>query len=156
MLRFLGYVKSQSLGCAFDFSIFRSAQDIQKLLQEFCNWLYTSSYRNVTFGTIASYCNSLLTLSHFAIGEIHNELDEECDDLVVTSLFNLRSQSERKQRDDAHYRPRNVNWISWEDAHRSRLAAKAAFHAEPNEKTESRIKLGEEVALSHLVAEEDP
>ena len=92
LLRFLGYCQSEHAGLPLDMSIFRAEEEIQELLQSFCNWLHTT--RAVSFGTIAGYCNSLLNVAQFAIAEVHGDVNESCDDLVVNSLFNLRSQAQ--------------------------------------------------------------
>jgi len=88
MLRFLGYCKSvKKLGVSLDFSLFRHP-DIQDVVQSFAEWL--QEVRECRMGTIAGYMNSLLSLANYAIGEIHGEVDEMADEILINSLFNLR------------------------------------------------------------------
>ena len=104
----------------------------------------------------------MLTLAKYAISDVHEDDDNELDERVVTMLLNLRSQAESQSKDDAQYRPRgeclstssrladaNVsllyadkNWISWEDAHRSRLACKKALDEATDR--QNRLVLAEE------------
>jgi hypothetical protein len=104
----------------------------------------------------------LLTLAKYAIADVHEHGDEALDERVLAMLFNLRSQAESQSKDDAQYRPRgeavvtpgpslttltvsayvDKNWITWQDAHRTRLACKLALDAATDK--QSRLALAEQ------------
>ena len=58
------------------FEIFRHPQAVD-LVDQFCRWLVDT--RNVSYGTVTGYNNSILNLIQFAIAEIHEETDEVRD-----------------------------------------------------------------------------
>ena len=152
MMRWLGWVSScyeGSAAGALDFSIFRHPE-CTNMLEQFCEWLVEE--RGCTYGTVAGYCNSLLNLAQFAIGEVHETVNELLDDMLTTSLFNLRSQAECQYRDDARYRPLDPNSISWEDAQRTRIAAVQKFKdtaltTRSHEQRQARLKLAEDCCI---------
>ena len=151
MLRWLGWVSSTFEGAAgaLDFSIFRHPE-CTDMLERFCHWLVEE--RGCSYGTVAGYCNSLLTLAQFAVGEVHETVDEQHDEGVTYSLFNLRSQAESQYRDDSRYRPLDPNWISWEDAQRTRIAALKKFKeakstARSQEQRKALLKLAEDCCI---------
>jgi len=158
MLRYLGYIGRHYHHAALNFSIFRDA-NIQEMLQAFAqDWLVEE--RGVSFSTVASYCNSLLTLCRFAIGQIHQERDEATDELALVSLANLRSQSEAKAKDDGRYRALDPNWISFEDAQLTRISCERAL-AElgpptSHQEHEKRVKLAQQCAILGLLTLQPP
>ena len=99
MLRFCGWLKSTqaSSPASLDFGIFRH-EGIVDTVERFCEFLVEE--RRCSFGTVAGYTNSLLTLVNFATSQIHEDVDNEHDDALVGALFNLRSQAESQHRDD--------------------------------------------------------
>ena len=99
MLRFCGWLKSTqaSSPASLDFGIFRH-EGIVGTVERFCEFLVEE--RQCTYGTVAGYTNSLLTLVNFATSQIHEDVDNEHDDALVGALFNLRSQAESQHRDD--------------------------------------------------------
>lgn len=152
--RFLGYVSLEHPGpLSMDLGLFR-AEHIQEMLQGFAEWLVDA--RRCSMGTIAGYMNSLLTLANFAVGEVHQEPNEALDEVVTTSLWNLRGQAEAKAKDDARYRPRDPNFISWADAHRTRMRCQAAFEALPLSDREARLRVGEQLAILTLLTYQPP
>jgi len=153
--RFLGYISLEHTGSlSMDFGIFRAEDCIQDFLQGFAEWLVDS--RKCSMATIAGYMNSMLTLANFAIGEIHQEPNEALDECVTTSLWNLRGQSESKAKDDARYKPRDPNFISWADAHRTRMRCRVAFCAIPVSDHETRLKVGEQLAILTMLTYQPP
>ena len=75
MMRWLGWVSScyeGSAAGALDFSVFRHPE-CTNMLEQFCEWLVEE--RGCTYGTVAGYCNSLLNLAQFAIGEVHETVN---------------------------------------------------------------------------------
>ena len=56
-----------------------------------------------------------------------------------------RSQAESKAKDDARYKRMDPNWISWEDATRTRMACQAAFDQATSRA--DRLRIGEELCI---------
>lgn len=158
MNRFLGWASHSFKPSRLDFSIFRCAE-IRPMIESFCEWLIND--RKCSYGTVAGYCNSLLTLAQFAIMEIHEELDEATDDAVVEALFNLRSQSESQYKDDRRYKPRDANWLSWEEAQETRMKALASFNevktaGRTQPQRERRLRLAEDCAILAFLTLQPP
>jgi len=155
MLRFLGWVRNTCTPRDLDFTIFRSTEPpILKLIDDFTCWLVET--RRCSYGTVAGYCNSLLQLVQFAIAEVL-DADEAADEALVNALLILRSQAESQHRDDRRYKPLDPNFISWEDAQRTRIAAKKKFDELcdasrlSSEQRASLLKLGEDCAILHFL-----
>ena len=116
LLRFLGWLKAQSVNTgALDCTVFAHMQ-AHDFLEQFVNWGITE--RGVSYSTIGTYLNSLLSCANFA-----SSIGIDVDDSVMQGLYNLRNQAEAQGREDRMYRKRHQDWISWTEAQDTRLNA---------------------------------
>ena len=93
--RFLGWVKSsrEATGGALDCSIF-GTDGAQDLVEQFCRWCQAD--RGLSFGTIGSYLNSLISAVNYA----HSCRICDVPDELLQAMYNLRLQSEAQGRED--------------------------------------------------------
>ena len=92
--RFLGWVRSSKEAAgALDCSLF-GTEAAQDWIEEFCRWC--QSERGLSFSTIGSYLNSLISAVNYA------HANRVCDvsDQLLQAMYNLRLQSESQGSED--------------------------------------------------------
>ena len=106
-VRFLGWVNSQpgSVG-ALDCSLF-GAEAAQELVENFVHWCQHE--RQLSFGTIGTYLNSLLSCANFA----HASRICDVEDSLLQAMYNLRLQADAQSREDRKWKRPHPAWISW-------------------------------------------
>ena len=86
LLRFLGWAKAQSIAVgALDCSIF-AHERAEGFVEDFATW--AAEERQLSYGTIGTYLNSLLSCANFTVAHGIAEVG----DGVLQALYNLRCQ----------------------------------------------------------------
>ena len=90
-------------------------------MDEYVNFLHGE--RGLKFSSIASYLNCLMSLVQYTALEVSKEPNtlQTLNDLYA-AMYNLRAQCESQAREDAMYRPRNKEWMTWSECQETRQA----------------------------------
>jgi len=101
-LRLLGWLNARSgaIEAPLDFTIF-SHEHIDSFVEEFAAWCVET--RKLSFSSLASYLNSILSCVQFSNAKGLAELDEG----LIDGLINLRAQASKKAKHDRMYQPRH-------------------------------------------------
>ena len=144
LLRFLGWLKAQPRSAgALDCTVF-AQENAQQLVEAFVTWGVDE--RGVSYGTIGTYTNSLLSCANFAAAS-----GIQVEDTVLQALYNLRSQAEAQGREDRMYKKRHSEWISWAEAQDTRLEAIRRLEATTSRtQRHERLQLAEDALIISL------
>ena len=151
-LRFLGWLNARAgaIQAPLDFTIF-SHDQITTFIDEFVAWCVET--RSLSYGSVASYLNSILSCLQFAKATALVDLD---DDTLVDGLINLRAQASRQAKQDRMYQPRHKEWISWTEAQETRYNALKFMRETPPENRWEKINLQEMIVIISLLTTAPP
>ena len=95
-------------------------------------WLRALREKGCRFSTLSNYANSLAMVGSFVYSTY--KLDDETLAMPTSPLdeiLRLRSQSESQAKHEGLYTKRHADWISWEEAQRSRISAEQKYKSLP-------------------------
>lgn len=151
-LRFLGWLNARpgAMEVPLDFTIF-SHEHIASFIAEFATWCIET--RELSYGSLASYLNSLLSCVQFTNA---TGLAFELAESLVDGLINLRAQASKRAKHDRMYQPRHKEWLSWEEAQSTRYSALKFMHESPPVNRWERINIQEMVVIICLLTTAPP
>ena len=151
-LRFLGWLNARpgAIEAPLDFTIF-SHEHIASFIEEFAAWCIET--RELSFGSLASYLNSLLSCVQFTNA---TGLAFELDESLVDGLINLRAQASKRAKHDRMYQPRHKEWLSWDEAQATRYNALKFMRESPPVNRWERINLQEMIVIICLLTTAPP
>lgn len=129
---------------------------IRDAVDDYVNFLREE--RGLKFSSIASYLNGLMGAVQYTALEVSKEpttldiLNE-----LYAALYNLRGQCEGQAKEDAMYRPRSKEWMSWIECQETRQACidalDEAVTADSNRASDRRrlLELATETVLLDLL-----
>ena len=155
LLRFLGWVQANHSDTgALDLTIFGHVA-CRKFIDEWVDWLRDN--RSLSYGSVANYANSLMSVLLFATAEVLDEDGMSNAEGTYQALFNLRGQAEAQAREDKMFKPRHKEWISWDECQHTRQHCLDALQkaldgpATTSKQREERLMLAEEAGLLCLL-----
>ena len=77
----------------------------------------------------SNYVAGLINIMYWAEADPEFELTQQHGFTQLQQMINLRRQAESHAQQDNLYKRRDKNWISWKDAHLTRLEAIRAYKA---------------------------
>ena len=119
-LRFLGWTHAHAgITHDVDLRVFKRP-DARKLLDDYVTFLVEE--RGIGYGSVASYVNGIMSIMQFVAGELMEDGEEASasQEEAFAAAFNLRNQAEYAARQDAMFKPRSKEWMSWDECQEMR------------------------------------